>query len=528
MPGNRETNSILFPNNESGLADRPKREAGGTDRRAGWGVALLVVAGATIRLIHYAGRPSYWNDEAAIVMNIMRRSYVALLRPLSYAQVAPPLFLWAERFIYHTFGPSEYAMRSLPLMLGLGSLFVFAAVAWRILPPAGALWAVGWFAFCDKLILPAYEVKQYSGDIFVGIALLMLACGGTRIGRETLQAISPARFLVLCLAAAAGIWLSYPAAFLFGGISVAFLPSLVGQHKRGWLAWGAGNLLVAGSFAALYLVAIRPGHDRYLEDFWKHEFIDWSRPARISPWFVMSIYHQCDYFFSGIGVLVFFMSCAGGIALCRGGRGRVLGIFLGALALNLVAAGLHKYPFAGKRVTVYLMPLQFLIMGAGTDGILVGVWGRVRKWWWVIPFPLLVAGILQSVKHTFRPEDGSTIRPVAQWLREHRKPDEAIYLAADGDPRRDRPTGRNIDLKCYWPDPGGKVYELLPSPDKIHEKRFWVVYSLTKPKERFKIDPATLGIVTTTYPAPPNAQAGAFLVERHSKPASRATSEPAR
>ena len=52
-----------------------------------------------------------------------------LLRPLRFDQVAPPLFLWGEEAVYRTLGGSELSLRLLPLLAGLGSLFLFARLA---------------------------------------------------------------------------------------------------------------------------------------------------------------------------------------------------------------------------------------------------------------------------------------------------------------------------------------------------------------------------------------------------------------
>jgi hypothetical protein len=62
------------------------------DRLLAWLVGITLVA-VGLRGWLYAQRLSFWNDEAAIVINVVDRDARHLLDPLDYAQVAPPGFL---------------------------------------------------------------------------------------------------------------------------------------------------------------------------------------------------------------------------------------------------------------------------------------------------------------------------------------------------------------------------------------------------------------------------------------------------
>ena len=95
----------------------------------------------------YLRRDVLWLDEAATAQNILERSLSQLLTvPLDYGQAAPKGFLLLEWVVSRTFGTSDLALRLLPFVAGIASLFIFAGLARRLLNRAGALAALLCFA----------------------------------------------------------------------------------------------------------------------------------------------------------------------------------------------------------------------------------------------------------------------------------------------------------------------------------------------------------------------------------------------
>src|SRR5258706_4697456 len=82
----------------------------------------LVAIGVAIRVIVFTHNRSLFLDEAMLANNIVQRDAVGLLKPLADAQAAPVGFLMIEKTIVSTFGVSERALRSLPLIGGAASL----------------------------------------------------------------------------------------------------------------------------------------------------------------------------------------------------------------------------------------------------------------------------------------------------------------------------------------------------------------------------------------------------------------------
>src|SRR5713101_4089282 len=213
--------------------------------------ALAMLAlGIAWRFLRYALQFPMWGDEAFVCVNFLDQDYLGLLKPLNYRQVAPILFLWSELTMYRLLGGSELAIRLLPFLAGLGSLFLFWRLARATLNSAAALIAVGIFAVSYYPIRHSCEVKPYTFVLFWSLALLVLAVNS--IGRPDCW-----RWLAL-LAAIVPLALgaSYPAIFVAGALSVTLLPAVWRNRTwPGWTLYGIYNLAMGISFLVFYRLA---------------------------------------------------------------------------------------------------------------------------------------------------------------------------------------------------------------------------------------------------------------------------------
>ena len=128
-----------------------------------------------LRLRQYLFDRSLWLDECLLALNILRRSPAQLLRTLDIYQVAPYGFLLLEKMAVRYLGTGEMALRLFPFLFGVGSIFLFVAVARRFVELPAVPIGVGLFSLCGPLIYYSSEVKQYSGDVAVALLLYLLA-----------------------------------------------------------------------------------------------------------------------------------------------------------------------------------------------------------------------------------------------------------------------------------------------------------------------------------------------------------------
>ena len=74
---------------------------------------------------------SLWLDEATLSLQIARHPFSAALHPVG--QIAPTGFMWTVKAITVALGDSELALRLVPLLSAIASVFMFLIVADRYL-----------------------------------------------------------------------------------------------------------------------------------------------------------------------------------------------------------------------------------------------------------------------------------------------------------------------------------------------------------------------------------------------------------
>jgi hypothetical protein len=239
------------------------------------------------------------------------------------------------------------------------------------------------------------------------------------------------------------------------------------------------NVAVVASFAGLYFAVLRKSHDASLVEFWIESF---PTLRHFPIWLAKQLYGTVSYPFVSLGPVATGLVIFGVIALIKLGRPRVPAIAGFTLLLALIAAALHRYPFPGQnRLSLYFVPVLMLIVAAGAEGQNFRLPAGLCRWWWVVPASLLVLNIAQVGTHVICPEESSTIRDVVAHVRSRRATQEPIYLVGDALAEQ-RPSGRNIEFLCYWPDPPGEIVTGMRPPAQILARRFWVVYSLKRPE----------------------------------------------
>jgi hypothetical protein len=346
-----------------------------TDRAfpaARWILVLLAV-GLGWRLLRYALCFPFWGDEAYLNLSILHRGYAELLAPLEYAQVAPLLFLWIQRTAYLLFSGGEYALRAFSLLAGVAALLLFARLAWQQLKPAPATIAIGIFASTYALVRHTCESKPYGGDLLAATVLFWVAARWLR------EPGSPRAAWLAAATAAILIWLSYPAAFVAGGISLAMLVTDIRRPtRRGWVCWGLYTAVIAGSFLVYFLVFAGPHAQRaagsWLEEYWQDAFPPVHSLSALLWWLLKThTGRMLAYPFGGPGFgssLTTLLCVVGTVALVRQRRGSSLLLWLAPALPTLIAAALHRYPYGDSvRVSIHLAPGICVLAGVGVAAL---------------------------------------------------------------------------------------------------------------------------------------------------------------
>lgn len=227
--------------------------------------AILVLAAVWLWGTSYLAGRSLFLDEANLALNIAERNFGAFFQPLRYEQYAPPLFLVLVKLACEAVGYSVWGLRLVPLLAGMGTLWL----AWR-LPTR-----LGWTAYRPLLlglvVANEYtlryftECKQYGWDLFIALGLVYLALAQP-------PRLSWPRAIGWAALGGVVVWASMPSVFVLAGIGLREL----WRHRHApdraaagrWLAVGACWL---GSFLVYYLLILRA-------DSLRPALADWHRP----------------------------------------------------------------------------------------------------------------------------------------------------------------------------------------------------------------------------------------------------------
>jgi hypothetical protein len=374
-------------------------------------VAFLAI-GLALRLVRYLLRFPLWEDEAMLSANLIDRGPLELLRPLDYVQVAPPLFLWGQLAATRLLGYTEYTLRLIPFLCGMGSLFLFPRVAGRLIRGTPLVLAVGLFAVSYPMTRYSAEAKQYGCDLLLALVMLALAVEWLRRPEQTGWLWALAAMVV------PAVGYSFPVLFVGGGISLVVGGVLVKSRQeerrktpgtflglpahaapadatgrkmgpspaaRAWRAWLALDLLLAVSFAVVLIVnrwAVGPSNQELMEGIWANAFPPITRPLKLIAWLAeIHAGGMLGYPVGGPnwGSTASLLAWLGGVAiLARWRQGLLLGLFLAPLGLNFVAAAIHRFPYGEHaRLTLYEAPAFCMLIALGAGGLVA--WDAARR-----------------------------------------------------------------------------------------------------------------------------------------------------
>jgi uncharacterized membrane protein len=387
---------------------------------------IIILIGAILRGVQYLYNRSLWLDESMIALNIIDRSFFELLKPLSHSQSAPVGFVLLEKVAVQVFGNNEYALRLIPLLCGIISLFLFYEVAKRCIEPKAVLIALGLFAISDPLIYYSTEVKQYSSDLTIAL-LLFLAVIYIQSRRPTIP-----RIVLLGVLGAIVILFSHTSVFILAGVGVTLTLSFL--YRKEWIKIGIFSIAYsfwAISFAIIYFCSLRyMDQGEFLKTYFSNHFMPFP-PLSISDikWIIdkfLSIFEfPVGLSLSGIALLTFIFGC---ISLYSKKK-EMFFIFLSPILFALLASGLHKYPFDG-RLLLFIVPSLLLFISEGASQIRYKTKQNIPVLGIAIISLLFIGPLFYAGHHLIKPKPmiQEEIKPVMQYVRYNKQVEDVLYI----------------------------------------------------------------------------------------------------
>jgi hypothetical protein len=387
---------------------------------------IVACIGVALRLRQYSANLSLWRDEASLALNIIERSFLGLVQPLDDNQGAPLLFLWIQKGLISIFGPGEYVLRFLPFLCGVISIFVFWFIASKFLSRGATLLAVTLFVFSDPLTEFSSEMKQYSCDVLITILTLVMLFYLVKA-----PALSYISALGYGLVGATMIWASHPAIFLLAsiGIAAAYHAYSKGDYNKAKFLIIMGGMWLASFLASYVILLVSLTNTPYLLSFWRDDFPpSLNNPLSVLEWTVSAL---LNVFKNAGGLTAFslgaFVYIVGFISFSHRDRATLISLTLPVL-FTLFASFLGKYPFS-ERLTLFMVPLLFLLMAEGIDQMLrLFSHSQFHLVGPILIVILFFHPLLEAVGYLEKPKVKEEIRPVIEHVHDNWQEGDIIYV----------------------------------------------------------------------------------------------------
>jgi hypothetical protein len=326
-------------------------------------------------------------------------------------------------------------LRAFPLVCAIGSLVLFFAVVERLLEGPARPVAMALAAACAPLLVYGLQVKQYSSDVAVALILLLL-------GLELLQwGLTPRRTAWAIAAGVVLVWFSQPAVFVLAGLSCVLVAQAWPRRERAGDGQGGSSrklgIVLACSWVGSALVAtavgwasVTPEQRAYLHTFWADGFVPmppWRAEAVRWPIRTLhvlfgrggqaSLEYPLPFLYVGLAGLGFW-------SLWRRQRAAAA-MLLATPGVTLVAAIAHQYPFS-DRLVLFLLPTFLIAVAEGIDWIRRQASRRAR--WLEAAALVLAVPPLVPVLASPPPYTTEDLKPVLEYVRAHRLPDDRLYV----------------------------------------------------------------------------------------------------
>lgn len=326
----------------------------------------ILLLGVLLRVCIYLQNRNLFLDEANVARNIYERSFVGLLHPLSYYQYAPPVFLWLLKALSSIAGYSEYVFRFIPLISGVGSLFLLYLLLDRY-----RIKKVAWyplFLFATGLIYLRYatEVKQYSSDCMIALCLIYLALS------VDWRSMSRWGFLLLwALVGSIATWSSMPSVFILAGVGAYYACLFYSSRDYSNMSASIVVLLIwLIQFLAYYILILKPQiSSDYLQNFHKESFlypIPHSRVELSHNWLMTIDILKVAAGFWLLSVLFHGVAIFMAIYVALRSKSISALLLIVPIILLFFAAVLHQYALT-PRIILFDLPLVLILIASGFE-----------------------------------------------------------------------------------------------------------------------------------------------------------------
>jgi len=386
---------------------------------------LIIAAGIAYRIIIYFQNRSLFIDEANVGRNIAERSFSQFFETLSYEQYAGPLFLIILKVNTLLLGMTEYALRLWPLIAGIISLILFYQLLKREFSEKWLWFPLLWMGFTWRMFRFSTEVKQYTTDIMVALALLNL------VYIIPPEKLSWRNVLLWGIIGAILIWLSMPVVFILAGVGFYYFFHFFQKQNN----YQINKPIITSialwllSFGVYYIAIInqQTGTDYLLRSH--ADFYIPLLPTSIAD-FKLLAKRLVGFWKAVFGNTALSVICTSALAVLgsfhffRKNKYKLL-LYVAPFALMIFAVGVKQFSLM-PRITLFVWPLLMFCVVAGVH--FLSQWNN--KIFAVVISALLAVTVYNHTdyrffKHNLKAEE---FKPAAHIIKANKKPNELLVV----------------------------------------------------------------------------------------------------
>lgn len=396
-----------------------------------WLISLVLGIAVSLRIVVYFQNRALFLDEANVCMDIISKSYLGLFQVYESGQQMPPFVAIFIKSFSLLLGNNEYALRLFPLLVGLGSVYLFFVLSKQFIKTSFGLLFTNWiFATSYLLIQYATEAKQYGTDVFITMLLILFA------SKSIDKDFSIQKTIIWLLMGAISIWFSMPSIFVLAGVGFYWLLHQKDKIKNKptqilpIIIIGSGWLV---SFGLYYYLLLAPGlsqdslisyHEPYFLPIFPTDSASFNQWVAIQFEILRSSIGK-----TGIAVALGIILFLSGWYFCFKDNWKKGVLLLSPILLAWLASGLGKYSLI-PRLALFYLPISLLTMGYAIDGIYQSGKIYIR---WILGILLILVASHQDGLHMFwEPLTIDEIKPVLEHMSEHANDEDLIYIHFEG------------------------------------------------------------------------------------------------
>ncbi|MCP4644432.1 MAG: hypothetical protein GY851_28575 [bacterium] len=317
---------------------------------------LILALGFVLRIVRLGSR-DYWHDEVHMLVKMERFSDVL---QGNYVSNHPPLFTFLG-VIWQSIGlgDTEWTMRLLPLLLGLGSIAAVFLVARYLFGVRAGLFAAFLVAVSPLHVFHSQDLKDYMILPLTAPIMVYALCRAVDGNR-------PIQWAAYAIMAAAACYSDFFAGPLLIAVNLWFVWRAWGRWER-WPGWLVANIAGALLFVPYLRVTLWKSRSIMVEatDWWVH------KPTLMSALFYLKSlafgYSDFDPAFKAAMCLFGIVAAAGAIVAWRRNRSAAVLVVLWCfLPVGLVFVMSHVFNsiFLVRSMIPYALAL-YVLVGVG-------------------------------------------------------------------------------------------------------------------------------------------------------------------